>query len=208
MRHALSCAFLLLALPAAAAAQAGRFEITPFGTYRWGGEITTDSTDLFNRDVQVEDSAGYGVSFGIPLNYWAQIELSVDRQDSEFKVDSGLFDPSLKVADVALTYYHAGFLWQWGSGQTVPFFNVSGGVTELDVDLPGVDKEYQPSLGLGGGAKVFFSQNVGLRFEGKAIWTSLDDSNDRHHDYCRRYSCDDNNDLVQGEAKVGLIFAF
>jgi hypothetical protein len=198
---------LVLLVPATASAQE-RFEITPFATYRFGGEVNADSNDFFRRDVEIDDGGGYGISFGIPLSYGLQLELQADRQESEFTVDDGLFEPDADIADVDVTYYHAGLLWHWGGGQVNPFFSISGGLSEIDIDLPRVDSEHRPSLGLGGGAKVFFTDNVGMRFEGRAYFTHLDDDDDRRHRDDFFDDDDDDEVMTQGEARVGLIFAF
>jgi hypothetical protein len=78
-------------------------------------------------------------------------------------------------------------------------------VARLDPDFPEVTAEDYFAGSLGGGVKVFFSQNVGLRLEARGYWTNLQtDYRDRdRHD---RYNSD--GDLVQGEGSVGLILSF
>ena len=196
---------LLLAwFPAAAFAGTHRFELTPMVGYQWGGKLSSQDTTIFDEDVEAEDSQVYGVTFDIPLSSDFQIELLASRQPTEFRFDEELFGPSHRVADVDISYYHVGFLWQGGRGQVDPFFVVSVGGTTIDLQVPGATDETRFSASLGGGAKIFFSRNVGLRLEGRGFWTAIRDSDNDYWD--RHYSND--NDFYQGMAAIGLIIAF
>ena len=200
MRRTLLLSSLLL-LPAAAFAQ--QFEITPWVGYRLEGSIDSSSDLGFNQDVQVDESGVYGVTFDIGISpNWA-VELMANRQDTSFSVDDGLLSPSHELGDVSISYFQAGFLFQGGSGQVNPFFSVTGGLARLDPDFPELDAEYYFAGTLGGGVKIFFSSNIGLRLEARGYWTNLDTNFDDRYD---RY--DSQGDLVQGEGSVGVIFAF
>src|SRR6185295_2914659 len=57
-----------------------RFEITPFGGYRWGGTLFADTTGLFDRDVDAKSSGDYGLNLGIPIGYSnMKVELMVNH---------------------------------------------------------------------------------------------------------------------------------
>lgn len=205
MRRAL-LALLFIAVPAAAFAQPGQFEITPTVGYRFAGEIE-NAGDIgfpdFDQDVEVDESATFGVIFDIPLNERWQLELLAKRQDTGFSVDEGLFSPAEDLGDVSIDFFQAGFLFQGWQGQVQPFIVGTIGLARVTPDFPELDAENYFSGTLGGGVKVFFSQNVGLRFEGRGYWTNLDTDFDERYD---RY--DSEGDLVQGEASAGLIIAF
>jgi hypothetical protein len=201
MRRALLALFFLV--PTVAAAQADRFELTPFAGYRLDGNIDSSSDLGFSTDVQVDESSVFGVAFDIPLSRNWQLELMANRQDTTFSVDGGLLDPSRELGDVKIDYYQAGFLYQWGLGQVNPYLVGTAGVARLDPDFPELDVETYFAATLGGGVKVFFSPNVGLRFEARGYWTNLQTNFDDRYD---RY--DSSGDLVQGEASAGLIIAF
>ena len=81
LRRLLTFAIAVLSLPAAAAAQ-GRFELTPTASYNFGGTIDAGDSDLFDFDLESEDSEAYGITFDIPVASWAQIELLASRQSS------------------------------------------------------------------------------------------------------------------------------
>jgi Outer membrane protein beta-barrel domain len=203
MRRAFFVLFLLL--PAAVFAQPGRFELTPFAGYRLAGDFDADSTDAFDPrlNVEVEESAVYGVTFDIPLSPNWQIELMANRQQSAFRVDQGFLEPSAELGDVDLTTVHGGILLQWGDGQVNPYLVVSAGITRIEPKFRNLDSDDRFSSSFGGGAKIFFSDNVGLRLEARGFWTDLDTGFDNRYD---RY--DSGAGLFQGQGSVGLIIAF
>jgi hypothetical protein len=209
-RRFFSLAWLLVFVPAAASAQ-NRFEITPTASYNFGGTIDAEETDLFDFDLEAADSAAFGITFDIPVSPWAQIELLASRQSTELEFDEGLFGGSTGVADFDVSYYHVGGLFSWGSGQIHPFIVASLGVTELSPDVPGASSETRFSASLGGGVKIFFSDHVGLRLEGRGFWTALDDYDNDYYDYCCDdfdCGCDYGSEFTQGQASAGVIFSF
>jgi hypothetical protein len=203
MRRALFV--LLLLLPAAAVAQPGRFELTPFAGYRLDGDFDAESSDAFDPDlnVEIEESAIFGILFDIPLTPNWQLELLANRQESSFIVDSGLFAPADELGDVTLTYLHAGILLQWGLGQVNPFVAATAGLARIDPQFEELEADNRFSVSFGGGVKVFFADNLGLRLEARGYWTDLDTGFEDRYD---RY--DSGAGLTQGEASVGLIVAF
>jgi opacity protein-like surface antigen len=204
MRRALSV--LIFLIPVAALAQPGRFELTPTAGYRLSGDFNSRSNDTFDSrlKVKVDESAVYGLTFDIPLSEYWQIEILANRQRTAFSTDDGLLSPSDKLGDVDLTIVQAGFLLQWGGGQISPFITAAAGITRIEPQFNDLDSDDRFSASLGGGVKIFFNQNVGIRLEGRGYWTDLD--TDFNRDRRRR---DDRRDgLYQGEASAGLIFAF
>jgi hypothetical protein len=200
MRRALLA--LVLLLPAGAYAQ-DRFELTPFVGYRLDGSIDSSSDLGFNTDVQVDESAVYGVTFDIPLSTHWQLEILADRQRTSFSVDDGLLNPARKLGDVDIDFYQAGFLLHWGRGQVSPFLVATAGISRIDPQFPELDVESYFAATLGGGVKIFVSPNVGFRFEARGYWVNLQTNFDNRYD---RYDSD--GDLVQGEASAGLILSF
>ncbi|HEY7214462.1 MAG TPA: outer membrane beta-barrel protein [Thermoanaerobaculia bacterium] len=197
--------FVLL-FPAAAFAQPGRFELTPTAGYRLEGDFNARSSDAFDPDlnVKVDASATFGVLFDIPLAPSWQLEILANRQRSEFIVDRGLLTPTTTLGDVDLTVLQAGFLFQWGDGQVDPFITAAAGLTRIDPKFNELASDDRFSASVGGGVKIYFGENIGLRLEGRGYWTDLDTGfDDNRH---RRY--DSRDGLFQGEGSVGLIIAF
>lgn len=205
MRRALFV--LLFLLPAAVFAQPGRFELTPFAGYRLAGDFDTEDSGAFDdTNVDIDESAVYGLTFDIPLSpYWG-IEILASRQPSSFRINEGFLEPSSDLGDVDLTTVQGGVFFQWGYGQVIPFFVMTGGITRIEPQFDDLDSDDRFSFSFGGGAKIFFSQNVGLRLEARGFWTDLGaDFDDHDHDHHDHY---ESGGLFQGEGSVGLIIAF
>ena len=213
--------FALLLAPAAFAQDAdstnspyarGRFELTPTVSYNFGGTLSGEDSEFFDFELEADDSEAFGVTFGIPLSPWAQIELLASRQQTVLGYDDGLFGGNIGVADFDVSYYHVGGLFQWGNGQVHPFFVASLGVANLNPDVPGAAAENKFSGSIGGGVKIFLTDNIGLRFEGRGFWTLLDDGEDYYYDDC--YHCGDyydygySNTFDQAQFSTGLIIAW
>jgi len=211
-RTAIAALLAALLVPAIAHAQgAYRFELTPQVSYRWGGTINGDNNALYNTDLEVDDGAGYGITFDIPLSRNFQLELLAHNQATQLTFDQGLFGGNADLADIDISYYHVGILWQGGNAEVNPFFVASAGVTRLAPDVPQASSEERFSMSLGGGVKVFFNEHIGMRFEGRGFFTVIDSYDSGCYDY---YCCDGCYDygysdtLSQGEASAGLIFAW
>jgi hypothetical protein len=209
MRRAIPCAVFALAaacaFPGAAAAQKAGFEIIPYGGYRSNGEVSGRG-DLFDDrlDLEVDESALYGVAFDVPLVAGLKLELTVNRQESALNLDSGLIFDAVELGDITVTYAHAGLLWQWRLGQVEPYAGASAGLAILDPRFAGLDSEERFSVAFAGGVKTFFSPHLGLRFEARIYAIDLSESFDDCRDYCGGYD----EALVQGEATVGLVLTW
>ncbi|MEO8380557.1 MAG: outer membrane beta-barrel protein [Acidobacteriota bacterium] len=183
------------------------FELTPFIGFRWNGTIYSDQTFLFNRDVEVASSASVGVSFAMPLgDTGLKLELMADRQASQLETESGLFEPNNEVADIDVTYLHAGLQIPFArSRNATPYFVISAGLANLDPQISGVSAEQRFSASAGVGVKVPMSRALSFRFEGRGFYTALQDD---HNDDCTFCTYRDNQDFTQGEVNAGLVFSF
>jgi hypothetical protein len=183
-----------------------RFEITPFGGYRWGGTLFADTTGLFDRDVDAKSSGDFGLSLGIPIGYSnMKVELMVNHQATTLTTGSAIFQPNNQLADFDVTYYHAGLMVPFSeSRNATPFLIFSAGVGNLDPKVSGATSSNRFSASAGVGVKVPVTNNFGLRIETRGYFTSLggDDSNG-----CRR--CTNNgHDFYQGDVNVGFVISF
>jgi len=196
---------LILVLTGASGALAQKVELSPFATLPFGGKFETDARGDF-PNLDVDDGSGYGLGLGFSLSRSFQLEVFWSHQRSDLVADGGFFGGGFPLSELDIDYYHAGILYQWGGGQFRPFIAGSLGVTEFGPADPFLDTETRFSVGVGAGAKIFFNQNLGLRFEGRAFSTVIDAGNDS----CRRGSCfyDDGTYFFQAELRGGLIFAF
>lgn len=211
MKRLIPCILVAAAaLLAPMVATAQTLELTPTLGYRWDGVLSEDSNELFDEDMEIDSSMSFGLHLGVLLSDHSQIELIASRQQSSFG-DDLLFDPDPDGVDVDVTYYHIGYLYQWTPGNLRPYVAGSVGMTSLDPDVAGVSREEKFSVSLGGGIKVMASEHVGFRLDGRFFWTDTGSSG--HRDWHDWDDCDDdcwelNEELVQHELKVGVVFLF
>ena len=183
------------------------FEISPFVGFRWGGTIDSDQNFVFDDDVEVGSSANFGATLGIPVGDWGfKIELMVNHQSSELELDGGLFEPENQVADIDVTYFHAGLQIPFARTPYVtPYGVTSFGLTNLDPKVTGLDEENKFSFSFGAGVKVPVNRHFGFKFEGRGYFTFLDDDYDDGCGHCDYYY---SQDFYQGEVNAGVLFSF
>jgi hypothetical protein len=182
-----------------------KFELTPFGGYRWGGTLYGETTG-FRDDFDVASSGSFGANLGIPIGLGdMKLELMANRQNTHLELGGGLFNPNERVTDFDVSYYHAGLQIPLSNARDVqPFVVISAGVANLDLNVPGLSQETRFSASAGIGAKIPFNEHVGLRLEARGYFTSLDDGGDE----CFRCYNDYGRDLYQGETNVGIVISF
>lgn len=199
--------FVLLLAPTTVWAQS--VEITPFAGYRVGGEFDSDDR-FFGFDpfeLEIEDGESYGVLLDIRLSRSLFLEFTLSRQETRLVEKFGLFDPAFDLFDIDVDYYHVGLLYQWEPGQVRPFITGSIGATRLEPQVSDLGELYRPSLSLGGGAKILFNDHIGLRFEGRAYTTLIEDDDEVYCDFGDCFRANDTT-VTQGEVRAGLIFSF
>lgn len=181
------------------------FELTPFIGYRWGGTIFADQTFIFGEDVDVAPAANLGINFALPLgDSGLKLELMANRQSSNLETGGGLFEPDDRVADIDVTYLHAGVQIPFArSRNATPYFIASAGLANLDPQVTGVSAENRFSASAGVGVKLPMSELLSIRLEGRGYYTSLEEEDD-----CTICDYFYNEDFYQGEVNLGLVLSF
>jgi len=189
---------LTTVLLAPTAAMAGEFEITPFLGYQFGGDVETFYQGEYH-DVNINSSENYGVVLSLGLSPMTQIELLYSTQDT--KADAQRFEDSL---GLKIDYWQVSMLWNFDpDAQIQPYVVFGIGGTWLRPD--GFSNTSKFSGNIGGGAKIFFSDNIGLRLEGRFYGTYINSTTS----YCDPFWCYGyNNSLYQFDVSAGLIIRF
>lgn len=182
------------------------FEITPHIGWRWGGTIFARQNFLFTEDVDVEPSPSIGASVGIPIgDNGFKLELLANRQSSDLTTDDGLFEPDDEIAEIDVTYLHAGLQIPFARSRNAsPYFVVSAGLANLDPQLRGVSAEQRFSASAGIGVKIPMNRSLSFRFEGRGFYTALEEE-DEDCTICDNFY---NEDFFQSEVNAGLVFSF
>jgi len=170
-------------------AMAADFEITPFAGYTWGGEFSDSVT---GETLKVDETANYGVMVDFKQDEQSQIELYFSRQATQLKANERLFTGN-PLFNLDIEYYHIGGTYGADSGKVRPFVVGTLGVTHMVPQGPGLDALTKFSLSLGGGVKLFATDRVGLRLEGRWFGTLFNGSGSA---FCSSGACAIN---VQGD---------
>ncbi len=204
LRRVLTLVLVAVALPAVAAAQ--RFEVTPFVGYRIGGGL--QDFDFEQDSFDFQDTESLGVALSIALREGVFLEILYSGQETTLEDESG-FQGDQPLFDLDVDYWHIGGLYEFDTGQAFkPFVVGTLGVTEFDPQPAGISGETRFSIGIGGGAKMMFGENVGFRFEGRGFTTFVNSNTQVFCDPFRCYGYSSGTYMWQFEGRVGLILAF
>jgi len=198
----LSCLITLGILPSFCYAR--RAEITPFGGFTFGGNITT-----WGGDFNIVDTWNYGMIVDVDARPGVQVELLYNRQKTRAEFKPQPVGEKVELFDMSVEYFHVGGLRELGHGRTVPFLVGSLGPVHLNPLEPGYRSEWFFSMSFGGGVKAYVNNRIGLRLQGR-LWFPFDfvggyffwgpgGSNIGLSGYSL---------YVQGELSGGLTFAF
>jgi hypothetical protein len=145
----------------------GRFEISPFYGYRWGGGLETVS----GQEISLQDGRAYGLA----LNYSPfhesefKLELLWSRQDSS--IDLHGFGGKNQLG-LTVDEFQIGALFEKPYGKLHPY--VSGLVGASLFGPEGADSETRFSLSIGGGVKYFLLKNLALRADVRGYCTVVE----------------------------------
>ena len=178
--------------------EAREFEITPFIGYQFGGDVSTFYQGQ-NQDVSVNSSENFGLVLSLGLSEMTQLELLYNTQDTS--ADANRFDDSL---GLNIDYWQLSLLWAFDpDAQINPYVVFGFGGTWIRPD--GFSSLSRFSGNIGGGVKIFFSDNVGVRLEGRFYGTYINSTTS----YCDPFWCYGyNNSLYQFDVSAGLIIRF
>ncbi len=203
------CSIIVLLSTATALAQEQnfKFELTPYGGYRVGGEF--EETDG-NLSIDLDDSSSFGFIFNARHSTITQWEILYSRQEtSADTIGTGLSDPSL---DLSVEYLHGGGTYLWDGEHVRPYLAATLGGTHINVSTAGFDSDTFFSFSLGLGLQILPNSRVGIRLEARSFGTLLDSDTDI---FCKSSPGSnicavriDGTVFWQFEAFAGLVFRF
>ena len=161
---------LLIALALSLPAMVQAVEVTPFAGQRYGGSFVDANT---GATFQVADANAFGLVFDFDTEPDKQIEVLLSRQNTYLSSNDPLFTGN-PLFDLTIDYYHIGGLYMLPDYDRVrPFVSGTFGLTRMEPKRADLTTETRLSLSLGAGAKIFFTKNLGLRFDVRGIYTAL-----------------------------------
>jgi hypothetical protein len=151
----------------APAARAQSVEVTPFGGYRFGGDIFEAAT---GRALDVDGAPAVGVAVDVPLSDGFQIEGMFSHQQTNVQLPLTPVGAPARVR-VAVDHWQGGGLQEFSGTRVRPFLTGTLGLTRYAAEG---DNEIRFTLGAGGGVKLFPMSRLGIRLDGRAFATFLD----------------------------------
>jgi len=214
-------AFVLVA-PTLAHAQ--KFEITPYAGYRWTSQIngTTitlpDGTTLSNLDF--ESGMLYGLWLDARVQPRLMLELVLEGMPTKIQGTDDTTGKKTDAYDFNLYYFQLGLLYEIIEAgiaaeqvKVRPFIMGALGMTMFD---PAGDRATNSrfSASFAMGFKTMFSQRLGLRVQGRYMWTYMSAGNDYFctgtgtgvGEQCTLFPTTES--LSQIDLTLGLIIAF
>ena len=152
----------------------GRFELTPFAGFGFGGEF--DAVDQNTEDPELDDAGVFGLIFNAQASFNTQYEVIYSRQSTELDT-SALFadEPSL---DMDVHYLQVGGTYVFEGDLAQAYVALTAGLAYFDPDQSGYDSETWASGSVGFGARIFPYERFGIRVEGRAFGTLADSDSD------------------------------
>jgi len=145
--------------------KAQKVEITPQYGYQFGAKY-----NYYGGYIKFQDSDQYGFTFGINAADDITIEFMWAQQNSKISVyDKPVYPTETDITDAKANHYQIGAIYMFDDDQLRPFAGVSAGWSNW---IPEDDRYYTNStftMGLTGGLKYFFTDRIGLRFQGQLL---------------------------------------
>ena len=158
-------AFLLISLISSKQVSAQIIELTPVAGYTLGGKAK-----LYDGEFRIDDAMAYGGKMAFGLSTTTFVELSYTRVDTYgqfFSYYSGE-SPSDKYP-ISSNFIQIGGLQEMDMGILSPFLTLSGGLTVWGSSSPELSSYTQFSFTFGGGTKIWFTDNIGIRLQASML---------------------------------------
>jgi len=184
--------------------RASDFEIVPIIGYSLGGGFEDSVT---GTQLEVDDSTHYGIILDFKDTPVTQIELYYSLQPTRLKSDGGALVGN-PLFDMDIHYIHVGGTYMAEDEKVKPYVVGTFGATYMDPKKAGLDSETRLSMSLGGGVKLFMTDRIGLRLEGRGFGTYFGNSSAA---FCGSGKCAismEGDLFFQFTANAGLIIAF
>lgn len=156
---------LLFALVAGflANAQGNAIEIQPYVGFQFGNTF-----HAYEGQVKTQDGLDWGGTLNVELRPGVYLELMYSNMESTMRLDE-YYGPTRPSFPVTIQYFHIGGLVEQSIGQVTTFGLFTLGAVDYNPEKAGYSNETQFSIAFGGGVKYFFSDNIGIRLQARAL---------------------------------------
>lgn len=145
-----------------------KIEITPFGGYMFGGKVK-----FIQGDLKILDGPNYGLLIDVPLQKGVSVEMFWTRMESEAEWrPTYYYTPDFPETDfnVNVNYFQVGALKEADINESIKGFgSLTLGAAYFNSDREGIQTVWRFAASFGGGLKIFFSDFVGVRLQGRFL---------------------------------------
>ena len=144
-----------------------KFDITPSYGYVFSTNLYTAQGDLI-----IVDSPDFGLTLDIGhpnLPGGMMIQLMYNRQDTQMDVKEWPSGVRSTLFDLIVEYYQIGVVRPLKMGKVQPYGVVGLGAASFNPVGSNWGTEWLFAAHFGGGAKIFLSKSIGLRFQGRIL---------------------------------------
>jgi hypothetical protein len=190
----------MCALPQAAVAQT--VEVTPFGGYRFGGDLYEVITDT---SLDIDGAPTVGSMLDLFIGRGSSVSFLFSHQETRLDDDEA-WEAGVPATTLSIDHWHVGGTQVFGSGVAQPFMSGSLGLTYFGSDT---DSELRFSMAAGGGVKLMPSRHLGARLDGRVYAVFVD--GESRGSICTPGTCliGVNVSVIwQAEFTAGLVLAF
>ncbi len=177
-------------------------DITAFGGWQFGGSIKTSVGNL-----KIKDNWNFGAVLDLSIRPGIQLELSYTRMESEVNLKTTL-QPEIFLFDAVVEYFHIGALRVLRPGKVQPYTSFTIGATHFNPKAANISSEWRFSMNLGLGVKIFPSERIGLRLQGRLMMPVLNAGAAFWVGPGGGYATVGGEILLQGDLTAGLIIRF
>lgn len=184
-----------------------KYDLTPYGAYRFGGSFAADDASY---NVDANDSGSLGLIFNIRDTANTQWEFLYSRQDTDATIDGGALSGS--TTGMEIQYLQAGGTYHSDRGNVWPFVALTVGGTHIKTSDASASSDTFFSFSLGIGMQIRPTDRFGIRLEARGYGTVIDSNTDL---FCQTDPASNvcairvSGDVFwQLETLVGLVFRF
>jgi hypothetical protein len=187
-----------------------QFEITPFGGYSWtfARRVSIGPPVDATGDLDIKSSPFWGIEVDVTLQPGAQLALLYTRQDTDLTFKPTPGGVKRDVTGMSVEYFHIGGVGGVKQGNILPFGMITLGATRFAYDTVGADDIWKFSVILGFGAKIYASDLIGLRIQGRLPFTFVSGGAGIGCGFNGCYATVGGSGIAQFDVSAGLMIMF
>ena len=178
MRIQTAIVFLALVLILAGDARAQKLQLTAFGGYRWGANLTDGNYESLVGTLRFDNGPCWGFTAGYIINPRFEIELLYDRQHTSFEFQYEKVGADTTLGNGKLDYVMAGISFNLmpEDYKLMPYFTFYLGGTHIVPNNSNTDSSWYTAVGYALGVKYFFTERWGVLAVNRGASTILTSS--------------------------------